>query len=346
MRALLVAASLTVSFLAGCLTDHPNEGASAPTDDLAVAPVDVMAPTVDARATLDALKVFASRFPYRQSGQATHVGARDWLEQALGDFGLETTRHTFPATLRGLVPVAYDGENVIGIKWGTDREHWVVVGAHYDITEGAVHGTYDDGSGTIQTVKLAEAFADVDTTRTIAFVLFDQEERGLVGARAFVKDVLAGTFEHNVTVDAMIDLDMVGITHPHPAPLVAWINSPTLQNWSEDARKAAGVPDDKMVYRPPNGGSSDGAAFIDAGIPTAYYWSDWDQVVLANGMSYPRSYPFWHQADTYETMVVMAGDEATLEAGFQTLLDVVSPLLLRMATHPEAISDAPTPGAA
>ena len=51
------------------------------------------------------------------------------------------------------------------------------------------------------------------------------------------------------------------------------------------------------------------------------------------------SYPFWHQADTYEGMVALAGDEATLTAGFQTVLDIVSPLLL-YAASPAFVPDA------
>jgi Zn-dependent M28 family amino/carboxypeptidase len=226
----------------------------------------------------------------------------------------------------------YEGENIIGIKWGSDREHWVVVGAHYDITEGAVHGTYDDGSGTVDVLALARAFAGVETDRTLAFIEFDQEERGLVGSRFFVESALDGSFESNVTVDGMVDLDMVGITWPHPAHLVAWENSPSLQARITALAAGVGMPAENLEFRKPGGGSSDGAAFIEANIATAYFWSDWDDVVLPNGMPYPDSYPWWHQADTYETMVLMAGDEATLQAGFQTTLDIVSPLLAHMAS--------------
>jgi hypothetical protein len=125
---------------------------------------------------------------------------------------------------------------------------------------------------------------------------------------------------------------MVGITWPHPAHLIAWENSPSLEAKIVELATGLGMPRENLEFRRPGGGSSDGAAFIDGNIATAYFWSDWDEVVLPNGMSYPDSYPWWHQADTYETMVLMAGDEATLEAGFQTTLDIVSPLLAHMAS--------------
>lgn len=287
-----------------------------------------MAPKVSARETLDALRVFSERHPYRQAGNPSHAMSRDWLENEMKAAGLETLRQDFPST------AGTTGQNIIGVHWGANRSDWIVVGAHYDVTEGAVFGTYDDGSGTLLTLKLGAAFAKVATDRTIAFIEFDQEERGLIGSKFFVDSVNRQTFAYPVNVSGMIDLDMVGITWPHPAKLVCWENSDEVQGFFEDARKAVGVPDANVEYRRPRGGSSDGASFIGADIPTIYCWSDWDEVVLKDGTHAPAgtSYPWWHQADTYETMLAMAGDEATLEAGFQTTLDIVSPALARMAS--------------
>jgi hypothetical protein len=289
-------------------------------------------PKVDARATLDLLKTFSQAYPYRQSGTTTHDGARDALEKSFKDAGLETMRQKFPT--RPLIPAASsEGVNILGIKWGKDRDHWIVVGGHYDVTEGAVFGTYDDGSGTVLTAKLAQAFSKSETDRTIAFIEFDQEERGLVGSAYFVKSIVDGTFPiSNVTVDGMIDLDMVGITWPHPAHLVCWQNSPSLTNETRALANATGIPEKNLEFRKPKGGSSDGASFIKANIATTYFWSDWDDVVMKDGTKYAGPYPFWHQADTYDTMVQMAGDEATLQKGFQTTLDVVSPLLAYAAS--------------
>lgn len=332
---------LLLPAVGGCVspgaTDEPADG------DGAAAEAPLLWPKVDARETLDVLKAYSEAYPYRQSGQPTHLQARDFLASSFEDAGLEVVRQRFGGSLLGVAPLPYEGENVIGIKWGEDREHWVVVGAHYDITEGAVYGAYDDGSGNMMVQKLAEAFAQVPTNRTLAFVQFDQEERGLVGSEFFLQSVLDGKFDHPVTIDAMLDLDMIGITWPHPAKLVCWVNSPALQAKGEEARKAVGVPDENVEYREPQGGTSDGATFIRAGIPTIYYWSDWDEVVMKDGRAVPGSYPFWHQADTYESMVLMAGDEATLEAGFQTVLDVSSQVLV-YAASPAFVPDTALPG--
>ncbi len=301
-----------------------------------------VAPRVDAVQTLDALKDFSSRFPYRQSGTPTHVASRDDLAGRFEAAGLEVVRFTFPSqgtsTAGGPAP-QFDGEDVLGFKWGSDREHWIVIGAHYDITEGAVYGTYDDGSGTAMVFELAAAFAKVNTTRTLVFAEFDQEEMGLYGSSAFIEAVQDGTFPHAGVLEGMIDLDMVGITWPHPADLIVWENSATLTAKVTELATGIGMPEDHLQFRQSFGGSSDGAAFIAAGVATAYFWSDWDEYYLPDGstqipqsdLPYASAYPWWHKADTYETMTVSAGDEATLRAGFQTTLDIVSPLLLYMS---------------
>ncbi|HUR26126.1 MAG TPA: M28 family peptidase [Candidatus Thermoplasmatota archaeon] len=306
----------------------------------------VAAPKVDARQTLDALKQFSAAFPYRQSGSPTHLAARDDLAARFKAAGLDVVREGFPSGKQGLPVVGghaleYGGENVIGVKWGSDRTRFIVVGAHYDVTEGAVYGTYDDGSGTAMVFKLAEAFAKVPTNRTILFVQFDQEELGLVGSRYLLNQTETGKFPLPGAVEGMIDLDMVGITWPHPAKLVVWQNSPSLKARIQVLANGTGMPADHLLFRKTLGGSSDGQTFLDANVPTAYLWSDWDEYILPDGSVLPRTgapgvggyagaYPWWHKADTYDTMVLSAGDEKTLQAGFQTTLDIVSPLLLDM----------------
>lgn len=335
LLSLALLAVLVAPGIAGCVTP-----AATPTDTASAAPVplNLTAPKVSARATLDALKAFSEAYPYRQAGTPTHVASRDALEAMFKSAGLETMRQDFDTS--GPAPgTSAKGQNVIGIKWGEDRDHWVVVGAHYDVTEGAVYGTYDDGSGTIDVAMLGKALAKVATNRTLAFIEFDQEERGLVGSRFFVDSVLKGTFKHPVTIDAMLDLDMIGITWPHPAKLIVWQNSPTLKAQVGNLTNLTKIPADHVEYRKPKGGSSDGAAFIAVNVSTVYFWSDWDEYMLPDGSPAPNTplpyvgpYPWWHKADTYETMVAAAGDEATLEKGFQTVLDICSPLILYMAS--------------
>ncbi|MEA3202408.1 MAG: hypothetical protein QOI63_74 [Thermoplasmata archaeon] len=343
MKGFLAILAFATLALAGCM-QAAQTGPTAGLHGDPLAPA--VAPRLDARKVLDDLKSFSQAFPYRQSGSPTHVAARDDLAGRFEAAGLEVLREDFPSA-KGGIPgtdksvLTYAGQNVVGVKWGTDRAHFIVVGAHYDVTEGAVYGTYDDGSGTAIVFKLAQAFAQVPTTRTILFCEFDQEELGLVGSAYLLNQTETGKFPLPGTVDGMIDLDMIGITWPHPAHMVVWQDSPALKARIVQLANATGMPADHLEFRKTLGGSSDGQTFLDAGIPTAYFWSDWDQYILPDGSVLPRtglpsvggyagSYPWWHKLDTYDTMVASAGSEQVLQAGFQTTLDIISPLLLDM----------------
>ena len=83
---------------------------------------------------------------------------------------------------------AGDREEVYCTKIGsTHPEEMYIVGAHMD-GHGWGEAANDDGSGTALVMELARVFAspDVKTERSIRFVLWNNEETGLNGARAYV----------------------------------------------------------------------------------------------------------------------------------------------------------------
>ena len=80
-------------------------------------------------------------------------------------------------------------EEVYCTKVGTTHpEEMYIVGAHMD-GHGWGEAANDDGSGTALVMELARVFAaaDVSTERSIRFVLWNNEETGLNGARAYVE---------------------------------------------------------------------------------------------------------------------------------------------------------------
>jgi hypothetical protein len=75
-------------------------------------------------------------------------------------------------------------------KIGTTRpDEMYIVSAHMD-GRGFGEAANDDGSGTALVMELARIFsgADVETERTIRFILWNNEETGLNGARAYVEE--------------------------------------------------------------------------------------------------------------------------------------------------------------
>jgi len=79
--------------------------------------------------------------------------------------------------------------NVIATKLGTKYPNqYYVIGAHYDdMPSGSLApGADDNASGTVAVLEAARILSTFPTEYSIIFVLFDEEERGLYGSKAFV----------------------------------------------------------------------------------------------------------------------------------------------------------------
>jgi Zn-dependent M28 family amino/carboxypeptidase len=106
--------------------------------------------------------------------------------------------------------------NIVTKVEGSDAElkkEVVIIGAHYDHVgidnRGQVYpGADDNASGTAVVLELARAFQNLEQKpkRTILFILFTAEEKGLLGSRYYVKNPI---FPLDKTL-AVINLDMLG----------------------------------------------------------------------------------------------------------------------------------------
>ena len=86
-----------------------------------------------------------------------------------------------------------------------EMDEWIVLTAHYDSTSLST-GAYDNMSGSIGILAMAEHFMTAPHKRGIRMILCGSEERGLLGAKAWVRDYpeLAEKCVLNV------NLDMIG----------------------------------------------------------------------------------------------------------------------------------------
>ncbi|MDE0359439.1 MAG: M28 family peptidase [Gammaproteobacteria bacterium] len=108
--------------------------------------------------------------------------------------------------------------NVVGLIEGSDpelRDEWIIICAHFDHegTDGAVvyNGADDDGSGTVGLIEIAEAYQEAaqrgeTPRRSVLLAAWDFEERGLLGAWAWVENPLH-PLEQTV---AVLNMDMIG----------------------------------------------------------------------------------------------------------------------------------------
>jgi Zn-dependent M28 family amino/carboxypeptidase len=79
------------------------------------------------------------------------------------------------------------GVNVIGRLAGTIRPaEMVIVGAHYDTVD-FCPGADDNGSGVAGALETARVLAAEPHARTLVVACWDEEEKGLVGSRAFAE---------------------------------------------------------------------------------------------------------------------------------------------------------------
>jgi hypothetical protein len=175
--------------------------------------------------------------------------------------------------------------NVVGILPGSDparAREAIVIGAHYDhvglggrlsVTPdrvGEIHnGADDNASGTASIIEMARAAVEERSRfpRTLVFVAFAGEERGLLGS-AYYAAHAAVPIENTI---AMLNLDMVG--RARGAVDVSGIEaSPSMEADLKAAATAAGAGL-RIKREGPGAGRSDDSNFLDRRIPAINFFT-------------------------------------------------------------------------
>ncbi len=119
-----------------------------------------------------------------------------------------------------------DCRNVVGLLEGSDsklKDQVVIVSAHDDhggVLDGRIyHGADDNASGTVGVLQIARAFVrgNIHPRRSVLFVVFDAEERGLLGSAYYVHHPLIPLKD----TDAVLNMDMIGRDEDTPTWQVA-----------------------------------------------------------------------------------------------------------------------------
>ncbi len=129
-----------------------------------------------------------TQFGDREQGTPRNAAAIDWIEDQLRGWGYETERVHYMYTPRDS-EVAEPREEVFATKIGSSRpDEMYIIGAHMD-GRGGGEAANDDGSGTALVMEIARVLAtsDVASDRSLRFALWNNEETGLNGARAYVE---------------------------------------------------------------------------------------------------------------------------------------------------------------
>lgn len=173
-------------------------------------------------------------------------------------------------------------KNVLGYIEGSDdklKEEIIVVGAHYDhiglkrnVEPGAdsiFNGADDNASGTSGLLAIARAFSEMNSKpkRTILFIAFAGEEKGLLGSKYYVTYPL---FPLEKTV-AMINLDMIGRNAEDSVILIGSQEFPSLWKIVVEENQKVGL---NLVESDQNNfGGSDHVSFYRKNIPVLFFFT-------------------------------------------------------------------------
>ena len=218
------------------------------------------------------------------AGRGTERSLLEWRRRAdAGEASIsgdESAAVTVAVDLRRSVETS----NIAGVLPGAGAlaEEWLVVGGHYDHLgetedeDGDLSlnpGADDNASGTAAMLVLADRFSRLATQgelpasrRSVLFVAFTAEERGLNGSRHFMMNPTIPAD----AITAMVNLDMIGRLRNEEL-LVAGVGSGVgLLERLEPALADSGL----LVRADPNGrGPSDHSNFFGAGIPVLFFFT-------------------------------------------------------------------------
>ena len=172
-------------------------------------------------------------------------------------------------------------QNVVGYIEGSDpklKNELLVIGGHYDhvgylkqhsdTTDYIFNGADDNASGTSTVMAVAQAFGAITQKpkRSILFIAFTGEEKGLMGSRSYVDKPL---FPLDNTI-AMLNIDMVGRNGADSLYMVSEAVSPDLAQINREENMEIGftlVDEEKLQ------GGSDHMSFRKKNIPFLFYHS-------------------------------------------------------------------------
>jgi hypothetical protein len=152
----------------------------------------------------------------RDTGSEGIEKASVFLENMLKDNGVKPYFKTYRDTLSNFSKTSY---NIVGYMEGTDsklKDEFVIIGAHYDHIgkiaavngDDIGNGANDNASGTTAVTEVMKYFAQKkNNKRSLLFVFFSAEEKGLLGSKHLAKKLK----DQNMDLYFMFNFEMIGV---------------------------------------------------------------------------------------------------------------------------------------
>ncbi|GAW40041.1 Aminopeptidase YwaD precursor [Brevundimonas sp. SH203] len=273
IRPIAFSLSVAAILLSGCTPVSPAPVATAP----AAAPV-ASSPLLD-----DVRVLSGDDMQGRDTGSAGGERARAYIVSRLEAMGVQPAPfgrlQPFEATGRTREGVKrFSGVNIVGLIPGTRvADRYIVVTAHYDhvgMNDGQIyHGADDNASGVATMLELARRLKAQAPEHSVLIVALDGEERGLLGAREFVKapPVPLSSISLNLNFDMTARAETDGhlwVTGGYQHPDLRRILEPIPAQGAVSFAFGKDTPQDTGENNWVD--SSDHAAFHEAGVPFLY----------------------------------------------------------------------------
>jgi len=151
----------------------------------------------------------------------------------------------------------------------------IVIGAHFDkVADGC--GAFDNWTGVVTVAHIYRTLKDANLNKTVLFVAFGEEEKGMVGSAAMVGQIKK---EQVAEYCAMINVDSLGLAIPQVADNMS---SKKLMDVTAEIAKQMGMP---FAHARIEGAGADSQSFLAKKIPAVTIHAmnnDWPKVLHSN----------------------------------------------------------------
>lgn len=194
----------------------------------------------------DMVTFFASdELKGRDTGSAGIEGAAIFIEEKFKSLDIKPYYKDYRDNFKAK---GIDAFNLVGVIEGTDpklKEEYIIIGAHYDHigiskkivdNDSIANGANDNAAGTSSVLAMAKYFSKSKSNkRSLLFVLFSAEEKGLLGSAHLAKRLKS----ENINLYTMINMEMIGVPFVD-RDYVAFATGYDLSNIAEKMNEYAG----------------------------------------------------------------------------------------------------------
>jgi Iap family predicted aminopeptidase len=244
-----------------------------------IASTSCLAQTQTSQAMQDLQVLASDKMQGREIASPGSALARDYLLKRIGDLGLKPCGASyvqdFPVSKSGQTT---QGKNILACQYAEEKnaKKFLVISAHYDhlgIKNDKIYfGADDNASGVAGVLAVAQSLRGKTTKHNMVYAFFDGEERGLLGAHAFVKQAWIAPKD----ITANINFDMIARGDKNELFASGTYQNPSLKPILQELNGTQGIKLSFDHDRPEQGSNdwtsqSDHYAFFKADIPHLYF---------------------------------------------------------------------------